>query len=331
MVQLRTTPWTQEGRSTAIQKGVAAVYERYFSRGPRWVAKHLPERTEMPQWSGNLGKESREMLLGDFGIESFIDDYAQLVIHASGDSLSTRQVYTQWIFDETRHSRALWYCLSDSGLYSKEALNEYMYQSAQDVWTFERQTGYEGTPERAAAYAIAQERQTKRSYQKQQRRIWEEYGSPMDGQNRPVYPAIAGVCRRLATDEGFHEGVFREVTRVYLHFWPDKALQAMWEVYEKYRMVIVKLPNAEAFMDAVLSTGTDSIRAVASEVLQPTYEAMGLESRSALRRAARESWDMPDGAVVQIGDEPLPGSEGAIPYRLNADGSLVPVSAAAGA
>ncbi|MEK7247388.1 MAG: hypothetical protein AAB092_02840 [Chloroflexota bacterium] len=96
---------------------------------------------------------------------------------------------------------------------------------------------------------------------------------------------------------------------------------------ERYRMPIVKLPNAEAFIHAVLSTGIDSPRAVIRDVLAPTYAGMGFESRAAVKRAARESWDLPDGAVIQVGDEPFPGlAEGAVPYRMNPDGSLVPIA-----
>ena len=329
MVYTTTGPWTIEGRYNAIQKAVGAIYERYFSNGPRWVAKHLPERAQMREYEGRISAESREILLGDYGVESFIEDYAVLAIRASGDSRTTRQIYTQWVSDENRHSKALWYCLTDSGLYSHSEMDEYTYQCSQDVWTFERQTGHEATPERGAAYAIAQERQTKRNYQGMQKRIWEEYGSPRDAANRPVFPAIAGVCRTLATDEGFHEGVFRQITRAYLRYWPDKALQAMWDVYERYRMPIVKLPNAEAFIDAVLSTGLDSGRQVIVEVLKPTYQAMGLESRAALKRAVRESWDLPENAVLQVGDEVCSEvSDDAVPYRMNPDGSLSAVLSA---
>lgn len=327
MVYTTANPWTLEGKHTAIQKAVGEIYEQYFARGPRWVAKHLPQRAEMRQYGPAVTPESREILLGDYGVESFIEDYAVSAIRASGDSRSSRQIYTQWVFDETRHSRALWYCLVDSGLYSQRELDEYTYECGQDTWTFERQTGHEATPERGAAYAIAQERQTKRNYQDMQRRLWQEYGSPIDAAGRAVFPAISGVCRQLATDEGFHEGVFRQITRVYLKFWPDKALQAMWDVYERYRMPMVKLPNAEAFLHAVLSTGIDSARSVIREVLDPSYAAMGLESRAALKRAARASWDLPEGSVIQVGDELSPDlSEGAIPYRMNPDGSLVPVA-----
>jgi hypothetical protein len=277
----------------------------------------------MKEYAAKVSPESREILLGDLGVESFIEDYALYAIGASGDSLSTRQTYTQWVFDEMRHSKALWYCLADSALYPQEYIDDYLAECGEDSWTFERQTGYEATPERGAAYAIAQERQTKRNYQEMQRRLWEEYGEPRDASGRAVYPAIAGVCRTLATDEGYHEGVFRQITRVYLKFWPDKALQAMWEMYERYRMPMVKLPNAEAFLSAVLSTGIDSARAVIRDVLQPTYEGMGLESRVALKRAARDSWDLPEGSVIQIGDDPVAdASEGSVAFRLNPDGSF---------
>jgi len=324
MVYIKTTPWTRTGRSIAIEKAVAGIYEMYFAKGPRWVAKHLPHRSEMADYGDKVSAESREILLGDYGVESFIEDYAVLTIRASGDSISTKQTYTQWVYDETRHSKALWYCLVDSGLYSQQELDRYTHECGEDVWTFERQTGYEATPERGAVYAIAQERQTKRNYQAMQRRLWQEYGSPVDAAARPVYPAIAGVCRTLSIDEGFHEGVFRQIARVYLAFWPDKALRAMWEMYERYRMPLVKLPNAEAFLQAVLSTGIDSARCVVRDVLEPTYAAMGFESRAAVRRAAKESWDLPEGAVIQMGEEPLDGlAAGAVPYRMNPDGSLV--------
>jgi hypothetical protein len=268
------------------------------------------------------------MLLGDYGVESYIEDYAQMAILASGDSVSTRQVYTQWVFDEMRHPKALWYAMSDSGLYTENELAEYTAQAGEDTWTFDRQTGHEATPERGAAYAIAQERQTKRNYQALQKRIWGEYGEPKDDSGRPYYPAIAGVCRTLSVDEGFHEAVFRKVTLAYLQYWPDKAIQAMWDVYEKYRMPIVKLPNVEAFFETVLATGVESPRSVIKDVLQPTYEALGFESRAALKRAAQGSWDLPENAVLQIGDQAPSGlSDGAIPYTMASDGTLSPVAA----
>lgn len=330
MVYTMSTPWTQGGRNFAIQKAITEIYDRYFANGPRWIAKHLPQRNQMRDYAGMLSPESTEILLGDYGVESFIEDYAQMAIQASGDSKATRQTYTQWVFDEMRHSKALWFCLVDSGLKTQKEMDEYRAQCEEDVWTFERQTGHEATPERGAAYAIAQERQTKKNYRDMQQRIWEEYGSPMDASGKPSYPAIAGVCGTLATDEGYHEGVFRKITRVYLKFWPDKALQAMWDVYEKYRMPMVNLPNAEAFVDAVLSTGIDSARNVIKDILQPTYEGLGLESRAAVKRAAKESWDLPEGAVIQIGDTLDPDiSEDAIPYRMNPDGTFTRIAAAA--
>ena len=50
-------------------------------------------------------------------------------------------------------------------------------------------------------------------------------------------------------------------------------------------------------------------------------------NQAALRRAARESWDLPEGAVIQVGDEPLHDlTEGTIPYQMHHDGSFAPVT-----
>ncbi len=330
MVELKPTPWTQKGRMIAIEKAVAGIYDRYFLKGPRWIAKHLPERKDMGRYKGKVSDETREMLIGNFGVESFIEDYALYAIGSSGGGIASRQTYTQWVFDENRHSQALYYCLVDSDLFPREKVDDYLYECSQDNWTFEKQTGHEPTPARGAAYAIAQERQTKRNYQSLQKRIWGEYGEPTDGQGRSVYPAIAGVCRTLSVDEGFHEGVFRQITLAHLQYWPDIALQAMWDVYEKYRMPLVKLPNAEAFLHAVLSTGVDSAREVVRNVLDPTYQAMGLENRVAVKKAARASWDLPEGAVIQVGDKPDPEwTDGVIPYRMEPNGTLAPLEAVA--
>src|SRR3989442_8064199 len=178
MASLMTPLGPRTGRSIAIERAIAAIYERYSAKGPRWVAKHLPQRSEMQQYGDRVSAESREILLGDYGVESFIEDYAVLAIQGSGDSISTKQTYTQWVYDETRHSKALWYCLVDSGLYSQQELDRYTHECGEDVWTFERQTGYEATPERGAVYAIAQERQTTKNYQDMQRRLWQEDCAP---------------------------------------------------------------------------------------------------------------------------------------------------------
>jgi hypothetical protein len=78
-----------------------------------------------------------------------------------------------------------------------------------------------------------------------------------------------------------------------------------------------------------LATGIDSPRAVVKDVLEPTYNAMGLEGRGALRRAARESWDLPDGSVLQIGEEsPEDLSGEAIPYVMASDGHLTRLNSA---
>ena len=51
--------------------------------------------------------------------------------------------------------------------------------------------------------------------------------------------------------------------------------------------------------------------------------------RAALKRAVKESWDLPENAVLQVGDEICSEvSDVAVPYRMNPDGSLAPVLSA---
>ncbi len=330
MVQLITTPWTPEGRNIALQKAIREIYDDYFARGPRWVAKHLPQRKEMGDWAGKITERTKQMVLGFLGVESFIEDYAYWTILASGESLVHQAIYGRWVYDENRHPAALRYALIDSELCTQAEVDEYIHSCGEDVWTFERQTGYPPTTIRGPMYAHRQERETKGDYRRLAEIVWEEYGCPRDPSGRPIYPAVAGILRTVGGDEGWHEGVFKRVALVYLRYWPERALEAAWEMDKKYRMPIVCLPNAEVFVQAVLETGVDHPRDIVKNVLQPVYHSMGLENRTALRKAAKLSQELPEGAVIQIGDKPSEDwSEGAIPYLMNPDGSLVPVAQAA--
>ena len=67
MVYTTKNPWTLKGKQIAIQKSVAEIYREYFAKGPRWVAKHLPQRSAMREYGPAVSPESREILLGGSG------------------------------------------------------------------------------------------------------------------------------------------------------------------------------------------------------------------------------------------------------------------------
>ena len=175
MVTVIPGPFTTQAKQAAIQKEVRENYEEYFNRAAMtraWFPDRLPQRKEMAGYGHLVSNESREILLGFLGVESFVDDYVFGGIKTAGNSVTTRQIYIQWGFEERRHGQTLRHVLIDSGLYTQEWVDHYLAEVSEDQWTFERQTGYEATPLLAAAYAIFQERQTRWFYTELRMRLW---------------------------------------------------------------------------------------------------------------------------------------------------------------
>ena len=75
-------------------------------------------------------------------------------------------------------------------------------------------------------------------------------------------------------------------------------------------MPVVQLPNADEFVRCILAAGLGSARTVINEVMNPTLQRMGLESRPALRQAVKNFRNLPEHAFVHIFGK---GLEGLVP------------------
>lgn len=328
-------PFTLQAKQAAIQAEVREHYESYFVQATQtrsWVPDDLPQRKQMAQYGQMVSAESRELLLGFMGVESLIDDYVFAGIKAAGDSVATRDLYNRWGDEERRHGATFRHALIDSGWYSEEWVDDYLDQIPSGQWTFELQTGYEGTPLLGSAYAMFQERQTRWNYTETRMRLWREYGSPVDASGRRVFPAIAGAIRFPEIDEGAHEANFSAIVRIHLKYMPDQALDALMKTSERYRMPVVQLPNGDQFVEAALAAGMGSPRDVISQVLGPGLERMGLESRRALRRAIENFLNIPEGAAVQLPGRPineLPDETASALYEMQPSGDFVLIAGSA--
>lgn len=313
MVDQLTGPFTTEAKQLAVQKEVKANYETYFARAAitrMWWPDRLVERNQMAEYGPLVSERTKEILLGFLGVESVVDDYVFSGIQAAGDSVSTRELYMQWGFEERRHGQTFRHSLIDSGLYSQQYVDKFLAEVAERHWTFEDQTGYMQTPLLGAAYAIFQERQTRWNYTETRMQLWDEYGSPKDAGGRQIFPAIAGAIRFPEIDEGAHEANFTNIVRIYMKYFPDQALEALAKVSNHYKMPLVQLPNAEEFVRCILAAGLGSARTVINEVMNPTLQRMGLESRLALRTAVKNFRNLPETALVHLFGK---GLEGMIP------------------
>jgi hypothetical protein len=312
MANIISGPITMQGKLEAIQKEIKENYESYFQKAAlhrMWFPDHLEQRNQMAKMGHMISKNTKEILLGFLGVESVVDDYVFEGIKGAGDSVATRELYMQWGFEERRHGQTFRHSLIDSGLYTQEFVDKYLTEVSQHHWTFQEQTGYEGNVLLASAYAIFQERHTRWNYTNIRRILWEEYGSPRDKEGRRVDPAVAGAIRYPETDEGAHEANFTNIVSIYMKYLPDLAIEALSKVSKHYTMPVVQLPNGDEFLKAILASGLGRAKDVISEIMTPSIERFGLESRQALKKATRNIMGLPEGAIVKIHSKDLENIE----------------------
>lgn len=341
MVTILGKPKTLEGRNLAVQRYAREELARFEAKSKRrkWVAENLNQRREMAQWGsilkvGETGKV-RDLLLGSFATELTEPIYVEEALRASGSNRVYQRFYEDfWGPQEERHWKALKLCLSDSELMTHEQIRIYSNECSEaDPWSFEKQTGHKGYDiVWATAYALLQEGQTKLTYIGMCEAIWEQYGSPRDASGRKLYPAICGVIRLIYRDEGAHQAFFLHMMRIYLRYWPDRALEALAGVIQGYMMPVVFIPNADRFVEAVIWAKLNAPRWVLKSVINEGTKSLGLHDRKATRRALKNFGSLFDGvdAVVQLPGKPFDDvPEGCPVYELALDGSFVLVKAAA--
>ena len=341
MVELKREPITAAGKSLAVKNASREVFERFAALSDRrsWVAQYLPQRKAMGELGPLLRRDEsgwvRNLLSGALATEYSEPHYVQVGIHASGKDSASRSFYENfWGPQERRHWEALRLGLLDSGLMTADEVHVYLRECEEsDPWTFEKQTGHSGDDVVwLTAYAAGQEGETNLIYRQSMKIVWEQYGSPRDAEtNRIQYPGLSGVLQLIAEDEGAHQGFFLQMMRIYLRYWPDKALEALAGVFNGYKMPVVHIPNPEEFLDAVIRAKLGHPRWVVAEVLTPVAQRLGLESRSAAARALRNFGDLFDNenAVVQIAGKKIDDvPEGCVVYEMHPDGSFVPQAVA---
>ena len=90
---------------------------------------------------------------------------------------------------------------------------------------------------------------------------------------------------------------------------PDLAMDALAKVSKNYTMPVVQLPNGDEFLRAILAAGLGKARDIMNEIMTPSINRFGLESRQALKRAVNGFNSLPEDAIVKLHGKDIEGVE----------------------
>lgn len=332
MVTQLTRPFTPEAKMLAMTKEARASFEKFlqlYRKHRTWDAVNPPELADMSKGFERLSPETKTMIEVVTLVESRVGHYVEAGLRAAGSNEVVQDLYMVWGEQEWKHKTVLRRCCTHSGLRSEKVMSDLIADTLSRKWTFEEQVHLEegrcGTACEAAFYGKNQEFETGDNYGILIDRIWRELGEEMDSKGNPVYRGIAAVLRNVKIDETYHEGQFTDIARLWLKYFPDKALEAMMTVYKGYTMPLIKVRDPERVLKAVVETGFDSGR---KKVMKRGFTDLGLSGFVSLRKALQEVRSVSPDAVVQRPGAPILDLVGVPILEIQPTGELPLVKAA---
>ena len=298
--EIITGPWTAEARQRAFDREVAEHYIEYYGRAMslrNWSPWHNLPLEEIRQLGHQLSPETVDLIEGFLGIEEYVGDYVQEGLAIFQQNRTRRNLQLQWGAEEARHGVTWEVVLKHSGARTEEQLQVYMTKAQNTRWNVLQHAGLD-TPIGAAVYAMFQERSTYFHYQKLRLRIRQEYGlsttlTPAE-QERGFEVGASEACRLVALDEIAHHGLFLRIVQSAIKYFPSRTFEVLAKVIGGFEMPAIRLiPNARAFLRAVLRTSFYNAEIHQQEIHTPVLKAIGLESHSAFERAAQTAPQLP--------------------------------------
>lgn len=279
---------SREEKDRLIERGLLGLYRWYSARSQstrNWNPDLDVPWKDMRQ---DHNEEIHTILEGFFAVEQYVPDYVEKLVHAIRPSHGRSHFQIRWGSEEAKHAD-LWHnSVLFGGFRSPEWLRGYMGELRSNAWELPFDD-----PLKMLFYTVFQERATQINYLNlgviaKGKSTVEKYKDSAD----PVLVKAASV---IAIDEAAHYNFFLESARLYLYYYPTKALEAMAEVIRWFSMPAGDIiPNYDKFSETVHKAGIYGPREHAKDVVQVALANLGFEGRKALENGIRRTRLVPD-------------------------------------
>lgn len=295
-------PWTRDARDRAVDKETRAAFENYFTKAMKvrnWVPNELPI-AEMHRLGSLLSEDTVTIIQAYLGVEDFVGDYVEDGLNLLHNNRARRNLQLAWGMEELKHAWAWELVLLNSGRRTEQELEAYRDEVLSHKWTMRENHPGLDTPLGVVCYTMVQERATYFNYDQMRKRIRQEYGypdqaAPTERKNR-VQVGAAGAFQIVGRDEIAHHGIFLEIVRIHMRYFPNETQEMLLKVFNGFTMPALHLiPDAADLEAAMRRTRLHTPRNQVTEVNNPILNALGIENKKALERAVQNAKMLPGG------------------------------------
>ncbi|RYG48599.1 fatty acid desaturase [bacterium] len=279
---------SREEKDRLIERGFLGLYRWYVARSQE-TRNWNPDTTfDWRNMRQDHSPEVIQILEGFFAVEQYVPDYVSTLLDVIRTSHGRSHFHIRWGSEEERHAD-LWYnAVLFSGHRSGDWLRDYMGQLRGGAWKLPWED-----PMHMIFYTVFQERATQVNYLNLANIARGK--SEVEGFRGVHDPVLDHASRVIAADEAAHYNFFLEGARLYLYYYPTKALECMVDVIRHFAMPAGNIiPNYDQFAELVHRAAVYGPREHAKDVVAIALKNLGVAGRKALETGIKKGRMIPD-------------------------------------
>ncbi|HRF59779.1 MAG TPA: acyl-ACP desaturase [Fimbriimonadaceae bacterium] len=279
---------THEERHRLVEQGFVGLYRWYVKRSQETRNWNPDSSFDWRNYRKDHSPEVSRIIEGFFAVEQYVPDYVTSLLKIVRTSHGRSHFQLRWGSEEEKHAD-LWHNAVFFGQQrSPEWLDAYMGTLREKEWKLPWED-----PLHMLFYTVFQERATQVNYLNlglvaKGVHTHEAFRNDKD-------PVLAEACRIIAVDEAAHYNFFLEGARLYLYYFPEKAMEAMVNVLRHFAMPAGDLiPNYNKLAELLHRTTIFGAREHARDVVKVALQQLGAKALRAVEDGLRRSREVPD-------------------------------------
>ena len=285
----RTTPGllSNEEKDLIIERAFLGLYRWYLARSQATRNWNPDLSFNWQDFRTDHSEKMNNIIEGFFAVEQYVPDYVHTLLRVIRRSHGRSHFHIRWGAEEEKHADMWENALLFSRFRTPEWIREYKHTLREQSWELPWDS-----PLHMIMYTVIQERATQVNYLNtgliaRGKSEDPEFTNDMD-------PVLAHAAQIIAIDEAAHYNFFLEGARLYLYYYPTRALEALQDVIQYFAMPAGDLiPNYDRFAEIVARAGIYGPREHLKDVVDVALKNLGVSGRKALQRGIKRIRQVP--------------------------------------
>ncbi|MGH1366570.1 MAG: acyl-ACP desaturase [Calditrichia bacterium] len=279
---------SDEQKDTLIERAFLGLYRWYVQRSQTKRNWNPDFDFDWRKFRTDHTAKLNTILEGFFAVEQYVPDYVFTLLRVIRKSHGRSHFHIRWGSEEEKHAELWENTLLFSRFRTPKWIEDYKHALREKEWELPWDC-----PIHMIFYTVVQERATQVNYL--------NTGLIARGKSKHAEfkestdEVLARVAQTIAIDEAAHYNFFLEGARLYMYYYPTKAIEALHNVIKFFAMPAGDLiPGYDKFAEVVSKANVYGRREHMKDVLDVALDNLGIAGRRALFQGIERIRKVPD-------------------------------------